>query len=74
MLDIVNQGQVGPVLPQIGSLVVLDRLGLVGPGSPFVAGATLTIGPALLAGLLLLVLAEAFRQGERISDDVEGLV
>ena len=28
----------------------------------------------VLIGLLLLVLAEAFRQGERLSRDVEGLV
>ena len=44
------------------------------PDGPFAVGATLTIGPALLFGLLLLVLAEAFRQGERLSQDVEGLV
>ena len=71
---VVVAGSVGPVLPQVGSLVVLDRLGLVGPGSPFVMGLTLASTPALLVGGLVLVLAEAFRQGERISRDVEGLV
>jgi Protein of unknown function (DUF2975) len=71
---VVVAGSVGPVLPQLGSLAVLDRLGLVGPGSPFVMGLTLASTPALLVGALLLVLAEAFRQGERISRDVEGLV
>lgn len=71
---VVVAGSVGPVLPQLGSLAVLDRLGLVGPGSPFVMGVTFASTPALLVGGLLLVLAEAFRQGERISRDVEGLV
>ena len=65
---------IGPLLPQIGSLVVLDRLDLVGPDSPFVVGVTFAVTPALVTALLLLVLAEAFRQGERISEDVEGLV
>jgi hypothetical protein len=71
---VVVAGCVGPLLPQVGSLLVLDRLDLVGPGSPFVMGLTLGSTPALLTGLLLVVLAEAFRQGERLSQDVEGLV
>jgi hypothetical protein len=71
---VVAAGSIGPLLPQFGSLVVLDRLGLVGPGTPFVLGLTLASTPALLVGGLLLVLAEAFRQGERISREVEGLV
>ena len=65
---------IGPLLPQIASLAVLDRLDLVGPDSPFVMGLTFAFTPAVLTGLLLLVLAEAFRQGERLSADVEGLV
>jgi len=66
-------GSVGPLLPQFGALAVLDRLGLVGPESPFVVGATFSFLPFVVGGLLL-VLAEAFRQGERIDSDVEGLV
>jgi hypothetical protein len=66
-------GSIGPVLPQVGTLAVLDRLGLAGPGSPFTVGATFSLLPLVLGGLLL-VLAEAFRQGERIDSDVEGLV
>ncbi|WP_171058152.1 DUF2975 domain-containing protein [Modestobacter altitudinis] len=71
---VVVAGGIGPLLPQIGSLVVLDRLDLVGAGSPFVMGLTFGFPPVLLTGLLLVVLAEAFRQGERLSQDVEGLV
>jgi Protein of unknown function (DUF2975) len=71
---LVTAGEIGPLLPQFGALTVLDRLDLVGPGSPFVMGIRFSIGPVLLGGLLLLVLAEAFRQGERLSEDVEGLV
>jgi hypothetical protein len=71
---VVAAGQVGPLLPQIGSLVVLDRLDLAFPGTPVAPSLSLSLGPALLIGLLLLVLAEAFRQGERLSRDVEGLV
>jgi hypothetical protein len=73
-LVVVIAGGIGPLLPQVGSLVVLDRLDLVGPDSPFVMGVTFSFTPALLSGLLVLLLAEAFRQGERISEDVEGLV
>ena len=67
-------GSIGPLLPQFGALAVLDRLGLVGPDSPFVMGVTFSFVPIMVAASLLLVLAEAFRQGERIDSDVEGLV
>ena len=67
-------GSIGPLLPQFGALAVLDRLGLVGPDSPFVMGVTFSFVPVVVAASLLLVLAEAFRQGERIDSDVEGLV
>ena len=66
-------GSVGPLLPQFGAIAVLDRLGLVGPASPFTVGTTFSFLPLVVGGLLL-VLAEAFRQGERIDADVEGLV
>ena len=67
-------GSIGPLLPQFGALAVLDRVDLVGPGSPFVMGVTFSFLPIVVGGFLLLVLAEAFRQGERIDSDVEGLV
>jgi hypothetical protein len=67
-------GSIGPLLPQFGALAVLERLDLVGPDSPFVMGVTFWFLPVVVGGLLLLVLAEAFRQGERIDSDVEGLV
>ncbi|WP_299954042.1 DUF2975 domain-containing protein [uncultured Modestobacter sp.] len=71
---VVLAGGIGPLLPQLASLAVLDRLGQAGPGGAFVPGVTLTVVPALLAGVLLLVLAEVFRQGEGTSWDVEELV
>ncbi|MCZ2830428.1 DUF2975 domain-containing protein [Modestobacter sp. VKM Ac-2986] len=67
-------GSIGPLLPQFGALAVLDRLDLVGPDSAFVMGVTFSFLPIVVGGFLLLVLAEAFRQGERIDSDVEGLV
>ena len=67
-------GSIGPLLPQFGALAVLDRLDLVGPESPFVMGVTFSFVPIVVGGFLVLVLAEAFRQGERIDADVAGLV
>ena len=67
-------GSIGPLLPQFGTLAVLDRLDLVGPDSPFVTEVTVAFLPIVVGASLLLVLAEAFRQGERIDSDVEGLV
>jgi hypothetical protein len=71
---VVAAGEIGPLLPQVGAIAVLDRLDLTGPDSPFVVQLRFSLGLALLVGALLLVLAEAFRQGERLSADVEGLV
>ena len=66
-------GLVAPLLPQIAAMAVLDRLGLVAPGSPFVVGLSLDLAPFGVAALVL-VLAEAFRRGTQIADDTAGLV
>ena len=71
---VVLAGEVGPLLPQLAAIAVLDRLQLIEPDSPFLVQLRFSLGPVLLLGALLLVLAEAFRQGERLSSDVEGLV
>lgn len=63
-----------PVLPQLAALSVLDRLALAERDSPFVMGVQLSLTPVLLLPLVFLVLAEAFRQGEKLHRDVEGLV
>lgn len=65
-------GYVAPLLPQTATLLVLDRLG-IGPDGPFVRSLTFSFLPLVLAALVL-VTAEAFRRGESISADVEGLV
>lgn len=65
-------GYVGPLLPQLATLLVLDRLALE-PGQPFTWSLTFTFLP-LVMGALVLAVAEAFRRGEAITADVEGLV
>ena len=66
-------GTFAGVLPQVAGLLVLDRLGQAGPGSPFSFGVELPLLP-VLAAPLVLVLAEAFRRGAELADDVAGLV
>ena len=63
-----------PLLPAAAAARVLARLGLDGPGSPLVVSTSpLDLAPLLVIGLLL-ALAEAFRQGEKLARDAEGLV
>lgn len=63
-----------PALPKTAAIRALDRLDLTGPDSPFLFGASLALTPPILFALVLLLLAEAFRHGERLQRDVEGLV
>jgi hypothetical protein len=63
-------GWVGPMLSGLATLLVIGRVGLEGTATWSV---TFGLMPLLLAALLL-VLAEAFRRGELISREVEGLV
>ncbi|MBT0771876.1 DUF2975 domain-containing protein [Kineosporia sp. J2-2] len=63
----------GPLLPQLATMLTLGRLDRIEPDSPFVAGITFDLLPLLLP-LVFLVLAEAFRQGDRLHRDTEGLV
>jgi hypothetical protein len=66
-------GTVAPLLPQIASLVVIDGLGLVSPGSPLVPGISFSFVPVAV-GALVLAVAEAFRRGTQLTDDTRGLV
>lgn len=66
-------GTLGPTLPQLAAVLVLDRLGLTGPGGPFEVGVSFDLWP-LLVTPVLLALAEAFRRGAELADDVHGLV
>jgi hypothetical protein len=61
------------ILRYVAARLVLDRLGLGGPGSSVTAHLTISIVPLLLA-LFLLAFAEAFRQGTQLAKDAEGLV
>jgi hypothetical protein len=61
------------VFPAMAGAMVLDRIDL-GPGGPVAAlGVGIGLGP-ILAALVLLALAEAFRRGSELARDVEGLV
>ena len=66
-------GTLSGLLPQVAGIVVLDRLGQAGPDSPFVLGVHFSFLP-LLAMPVVLALAEAFRRGAALADDVAGLV
>ena len=69
---VVLAGIVGPLLPQVAAMLVQERLGLTRTGA-FTTGLSFDLLPLLvLTGVL--VLAEAFRRGEQIAADVEGLV
>jgi hypothetical protein len=66
-------GLFSQLLDWMGVIAALGDAGLDGPDSPFLLGGTLSLVPMLVA-VPVLVIAEAFRQGTRISRDVEGLV
>lgn len=64
-------GSIAPMLPQVAGILVLERTGLAGPRFADAAAPALT---PVLVGVLVLALAAAFRAGERMADDVRGLV
>jgi hypothetical protein len=63
-------GVVGPLLPQVAGLLVLDRTGL-DAGAAFAPGVELSPGP-LLAAALVLVVATVLAVGERMVADHPG--
>jgi hypothetical protein len=60
-----------PLLPAAATAMVLARTGA--DVEVFEQGVTFTLLPFALVAAVLVV-AEAFRRGEQIADDVEGLV
>jgi len=64
-------GSIAPTLPEIAGFLVLERTGLAGPD--FASATSPSLQPVLVGGVVL-ALALAFRAGERLSDDVRGLV
>jgi amino acid transporter len=66
-------GVVAPVVSDAAALAALDHLGLAGDESPFGTLSSFSLAPVLVA-VLLLGIAEAFRRGAAMADDVAGLV
>ena len=66
-------GLLAPVVRDLAGIAVLEHTDLVGPGSPFAVAASLSFAP-VLGAVLLLTVAEAFRRGAALSDEVEGMV
>jgi len=64
----------GEFLPFLGSNLVLARLGLDGIDSPLVAASPELPLISIVIVLLLLALAEAFRRGADMAQDIDGLV
>ena len=64
----------GPFLARIGASLVLHRLGLNGTDAVVTPAGNPSLVPVLLTAALLATLAEAFRRGEQLTADVDGLV
>lgn len=71
---LVVTGALAGLLPVLASNLVLDRIGLNGVDSPVLAAAADAPFSSLMIAALLLALAEAFRRGTDMAQDVEGLV
>ncbi|HEX5332993.1 MAG TPA: hypothetical protein VFW79_10145 [Cellulomonas sp.] len=65
-------GVVAPLLPRLAGRLVLERTGLAGTGA-FALAPALSLEPLLVAALVLVV-AAAFRAGETMARDMDGLV
>lgn len=65
-------GALATALPEVATSLVLERIGLA-DSEHLVHGVTLGLGTVPIA-VLLLMLASAFRTGERNARDLEGLV
>jgi hypothetical protein len=66
-------GGTAPVVRDAAAFAALDHLGLTDGDSPFLMQLSVPVSPFLLAALVLGI-AEAFRRGASIADDVAGLV
>ncbi len=66
-------GSLAPLLPQLAGIRVVERLGLADDGVFSTSAPQITLGPLLIAALVL-AFAAAFRAGERLAADADGLV
>ncbi len=72
-IAVVVGGAVAPMVRDAAAFAALDHLGLTGEDSPFLLQMSVPMTPFLLA-VLVLGIAEAFRRGAAMADDVDGLV
>lgn len=73
-LTVAVTAHLAPLFPALAAAQVLGRLGLGGVDGPLTVAPWLHLGSWTVVALVLLVLAEAFRLGERQSHDLDGLV
>lgn len=66
-------GAVAPLLPAWAAATVVARTGVADGGATWELAVDWSFAP-FVVGTALLVVAEAFRRGERLAHDVEGLV
>lgn len=69
---VVGGGIGGQTLETLARLTVLDHVDAT-PDAPFQLAGTLSLTPVVLS-VVLFALADAFRRGVRLTDDVQGLV
>jgi hypothetical protein len=62
-----------PAIGDAAAMAALEHAGLADPDSPFLTTVSVPLFPLVLAALVLGI-AEAFRRGAVIADDVDGLV
>lgn len=72
-LLVIVAGSGAQVVEHVVTMAVLEHLDATRAGTPFDIGVTFDLTPALLAAVLL-ALAEAFRRGRQLAEDVEGLI
>ena len=70
---ILNGGLLAPLVGDAASIAVLEATGLTDAGFPFAIAATISFAPIVLT-VLVLTVAEAFRRGAALVDEVDGLV
>jgi hypothetical protein len=66
-------GGLAPVVRDAAAFAALDHLGLTDADAPFLLQMSVPLTPFLISGLVLAV-AEAFRRGAAMAEDVDGLL
>jgi hypothetical protein len=66
-------GGIAPAVREAGAVAAVEHLGLMAQDSPFVTVMSFSLVPLVVA-VVILGVAEAFRRGAAMADDVDGLV